>query len=252
MDGDGARGTASEERVPTRGCARGGIRRSFFTVINAARLYGIDPSIALHRANENSPALPPRRSEHERGSLAMSPEHMEQMVPLERSKAGGAPMRALSQRSSSAVYPNRLFLEYGCSSFSEKVARARRTFNIFNLFNLFSFVFVSGSIITLFALRMGASNSIIGLLNALLHHILHAALGKAWCAILDHKGIRLGLGHPLYCTCPILFAPCSRRSARWGWRSSCSYSKRRASISPAASRCRQQPRARPALHRRRR
>lgn len=52
---------------------------------------------------------------------------------------------------------------------AQKLSHARRTFNIFNLFNSFSFVFVSGSIITLFALRMGAQNSIIGLLNALVY-----------------------------------------------------------------------------------
>lgn len=51
----------------------------------------------------------------------------------------------------------------------QKLQQARRTFNIFNLFNSFSFVFVSGSIITLFALRLGAGNSVIGLLNALVY-----------------------------------------------------------------------------------
>ncbi|GAB6277923.1 MAG: MFS transporter [Rectinema sp.] len=52
---------------------------------------------------------------------------------------------------------------------AQRLASARKTFNIYNLFNSFSFVFVSGSIITLFALRMGAQNSIIGLLNALVY-----------------------------------------------------------------------------------
>ncbi|MCX8014087.1 MAG: MFS transporter, partial [Rectinema sp.] len=51
----------------------------------------------------------------------------------------------------------------------QRLRQARRTFNIFNLFNSFSFVFVSGSIITLFALRLGAANSVIGLLNALVY-----------------------------------------------------------------------------------
>jgi len=44
---------------------------------------------------------------------------------------------------------------------------ARRGFNIFNFFNSFSFVFVSGSFITLFAIRMGASNAVVGILNAI-------------------------------------------------------------------------------------
>ena len=50
---------------------------------------------------------------------------------------------------------------------AQKLAKARKTFNIYNFLNSFSFVFVSGSIITLFALKLGAQNSIIGLLNAL-------------------------------------------------------------------------------------
>jgi tetrapyrrole methylase family protein/MazG family protein len=51
-----------------------------FTVVNAARLYGIDPSIALHRANEKFS----RRFRHvetrmRESHLAMTPDHMEQM-----------------------------------------------------------------------------------------------------------------------------------------------------------------------------
>jgi tetrapyrrole methylase family protein/MazG family protein len=51
-----------------------------FTVINAARLYGIDPSIALHRANEKFS----RRFRHvearmKQNHLTMSSEHLEQM-----------------------------------------------------------------------------------------------------------------------------------------------------------------------------
>ncbi len=73
--------TASEEREPDSGDA---LEEEFgdllFTVINAARLYGIDPSIALHRANEKFS----RRFRHvearmKENHLAMSPEHMEQM-----------------------------------------------------------------------------------------------------------------------------------------------------------------------------
>ncbi len=44
---------------------------------------------------------------------------------------------------------------------------ARRGFNIFNFFNSFSFVCVSGSFISLFAIRLGASNAVVGMLNAI-------------------------------------------------------------------------------------
>jgi len=51
-----------------------------FTVINAARLYGVDPTIALHRSNEKFS----RRFRHvearmKASHLAMAPEHMTQM-----------------------------------------------------------------------------------------------------------------------------------------------------------------------------
>jgi len=48
-----------------------------------------------------------------------------------------------------------------------RLKTARREFNIFNLLNSFSFVFVSGSFITLFAVGMGASNAVVGILNAI-------------------------------------------------------------------------------------
>jgi tetrapyrrole methylase family protein/MazG family protein len=72
---------ASEENAPDSGDA---LEEEFgdllFTVINAARLYGIDPSIALHRANEKFS----RRFRHvetrmKQNHLAMSPEYFEQM-----------------------------------------------------------------------------------------------------------------------------------------------------------------------------
>ncbi|MFA6366531.1 MAG: MFS transporter, partial [Candidatus Hydrogenedentales bacterium] len=48
-----------------------------------------------------------------------------------------------------------------------RLRSARHSFNIFNFLNSFSFVFVSGSFITLFAIRMGASNATVGILNAI-------------------------------------------------------------------------------------
>ena len=92
---------------------------------------------------------------------------------------------------------------------AQKLARARNTFNIYNLFNSFSFVFVSGSIITLFALRLGAPNSIIGLLNALVYiTFFMLPLGKR---IVRHASIIkvFGWGWVIrYITLiPILFVP---------------------------------------------
>jgi len=92
---------------------------------------------------------------------------------------------------------------------AKKLAWARRTFNIFNLFNSFSFVFVSGSIITLFALRLGASTSIIGLLNALVYiTFFMLPLGKR---MVRHASIIkiFGWGWVIryIALLPILFAP---------------------------------------------
>lgn len=49
----------------------------------------------------------------------------------------------------------------------KRLQAARRVFNVFNFFNSFSFVFVSGSFLTLFAVRLGASNAVVGFLNAI-------------------------------------------------------------------------------------
>ncbi len=47
-----------------------------------------------------------------------------------------------------------------------RLKRARGGFYLFNCFNAVSFVLLSGSFITLFALRLGASNGLVGLLNS--------------------------------------------------------------------------------------
>lgn len=47
-----------------------------------------------------------------------------------------------------------------------KLKKARSSFYVFNTMNSFSFVLLSGSFITLFALRLGASDSLVGLLNS--------------------------------------------------------------------------------------
>jgi len=95
---------------------------------------------------------------------------------------------------------------------------------------------VSGSIITLFALRMGASTSIIGLLNALVYiTFFMLPLGKR---MVRHASIIkiFGWGWVIryIALLPILFAPLFASRGKQGWRSSCSYSERPASIFPAA------------------
>jgi MFS family permease len=50
-----------------------------------------------------------------------------------------------------------------------RLSKARELYNVFNVFNALSWNFLVGSIITLFALRLGASSSYIGLLSALLY-----------------------------------------------------------------------------------
>jgi hypothetical protein len=48
-----------------------------------------------------------------------------------------------------------------------RLRSARRGYYTYNIFNSFSFVFVSGSFITLFAISLGASKAIVGVLNAI-------------------------------------------------------------------------------------
>jgi len=73
--------TAFEEGSPdTKDALEEEFGDLLFTVVNAARLYGIEPSIALHRANEKFS----RRFRHiemrmKENHLALSPDHMEQM-----------------------------------------------------------------------------------------------------------------------------------------------------------------------------
>lgn len=47
-----------------------------------------------------------------------------------------------------------------------RLKAARNSYYIFNALNSFSFVFLSGSFITLFAMKLGASNAVVGLLNS--------------------------------------------------------------------------------------
>lgn len=47
-----------------------------------------------------------------------------------------------------------------------QLKKFRKLYNVFNGFNAFSFTILSGSVITLYALRLGATSTIIGILNA--------------------------------------------------------------------------------------
>ncbi|MBL8965949.1 MAG: MFS transporter [Spirochaetaceae bacterium] len=60
-----------------------------------------------------------------------------------------------------------------------KLKAARGSFYVFNVCNSFSFILLSGSFVTLFALRLGASTSFVGLLNALAYaNFFFLPLGK--------------------------------------------------------------------------
>jgi MFS family permease len=50
-----------------------------------------------------------------------------------------------------------------------RLGKARELYNVFNVFNALSWNFLVGSIVTLFAMRLGASSTYIGLLSALLY-----------------------------------------------------------------------------------
>jgi hypothetical protein len=63
-----------------------------------------------------------------------------------------------------------------------RLGKARELYNLFNFFNAFSYAFLAGNIITLFAMRLDASSTFIGLLSALAycsHFFL--PLGKILC-----------------------------------------------------------------------
>lgn len=53
----------------------------------------------------------------------------------------------------------------GALTISERL-RARRLFSIFSIFNTFSFLLLSGNIITLYLIRLGASSTLIGLVSS--------------------------------------------------------------------------------------
>ena len=90
-----------------------------------------------------------------------------------------------------------------------RLAKARDLYNIFNVFNSLSWQFLVGNVITLFAMRLKASSTYIGLINALLYAaFFFLPLGKLLAArfsvvrIFSFAWILRSLG-----MAPLLFAP---------------------------------------------
>lgn len=99
-----------------------------------------------------------------------------------------------------------------------RLKSARRDFTIFNLLNSFSFVFVSGSFITLFAVRLGASNAVVGILNAIAYSTyFFMPLGKR---VVNYKPIIWTFGWAWVgryaALVPMLFAPLAAASSHEG------------------------------------
>ncbi|MDR1566424.1 MAG: MFS transporter [Treponema sp.] len=90
-----------------------------------------------------------------------------------------------------------------------RLGKARDVYNIFNVFNSLSWQFLVGNIITLFALRLKASSTYIGLLNAILYiSFFFLPLGK----ILTRRFSIIGIFSTAWIIraigmVPILFAP---------------------------------------------
>ncbi|MDR2619145.1 MAG: MFS transporter [Treponema sp.] len=90
-----------------------------------------------------------------------------------------------------------------------RLGKARDVYNIFNVFNSLSWQFLVGNIITLFALRLNASSTYIGLLNAILYiSFFFLPLGK----ILTRRFSIIGIFSTAWIIraigmVPILFAP---------------------------------------------
>jgi Na+/melibiose symporter-like transporter len=65
-----------------------------------------------------------------------------------------------------------------------RLGKARDRYNVFNFFAALSYALMAGNIITLFAMRLDASSTMIGLLNALIYaSFFFLPLGKALCRV---------------------------------------------------------------------
>jgi len=138
---------------------------------------------------------------------------------------------------------------------AKKLAWARRTFNIFQPFQLFFFCLCVGLHHHPLCSQDGSLHQHHRIIERpRLYHLLHVATRQAHgAACLDHKDIRLGLGHPLHSTsshsvCPPVCLAGTNRAGdpRAHTRNG------RLPYFPRRGDDRQQPCARPALLRRRR
>lgn len=97
-----------------------------------------------------------------------------------------------------------------------RLRKARRLYNIFTAFNAFSFAFLSGNIITLYALRLGATSTAIGVLNAFTFvSFFFMPIGKRLVArlrIIDVFGVAWLLRYVFMV--PLLFAPLAAAAGR--------------------------------------
>jgi hypothetical protein len=90
-----------------------------------------------------------------------------------------------------------------------RLLKARDIYNLFNVFNSLSWQFLVGNIVTLFALRLGASSTYIGLLNAILYiSFFFLPLGK----VLTRRFSIIGIFSGAWIVravgmVPLLFAP---------------------------------------------
>jgi MFS family permease len=90
-----------------------------------------------------------------------------------------------------------------------RLGKARSLYNIFNVFNALSWAFLVGNIITLFAMRLHASSTYIGLINALLYmSFFFLPLGKILARRFSIVGIfSFAWISRAICMIPLLFVP---------------------------------------------
>jgi len=90
-----------------------------------------------------------------------------------------------------------------------RLGKARELYNIFNVFNSLSWTFLVGNIITLFALRMEASSTYIGILSAVLYvSFFFLPLGRVLTSRFSIiKIYSVAWAVRALCMVPILFAP---------------------------------------------
>jgi Na+/melibiose symporter-like transporter len=97
-----------------------------------------------------------------------------------------------------------------------RLGKARDRYNIFNFFGSLSYNLMAGNIITLFAMRLNASSTMIGLLNALVYaSFFFLPLGKALCRVFSIiKVYSIAWALRALSMMPVLFVPFMENSGR--------------------------------------